>query len=426
MKTITVDINELPSINLQQLKVNQRKSGSRTEYLIEDITPYEKIGQTILQKSDQQILPLRYASIIKASQATRHQEFHRDSGKYKSIRVFIYLTDVTESYMGAIEFEDGPVLGPKGTAVIYSSENLHRGVANTTANERWALALAFCEQPLALSTFGAEPTVLPNEKIVFQPGLTADFYELPKFVSVGSEYVPLKDISDWGSYITTVENVIVFDGNLIPTNPTHDDTIYVGMLAKGWIFVNETTDITIKITPDDGADVYIDDTSVFNTSASWGTGDETEYTSRTITLTPGLHGIKFWYYQRTGGINLTFTYKLNDLEYTNNWNNILYSTSRFQPMQYFGQYSEARPYYINDMIAYGGKTYVCTSNNVHVPPDEDDGVWFVIGTTTETTSKTTDNNNFLIFIFVILIFVVVYVCLIFFPQTFNNHRTRIH
>ena len=110
--------------------------------------------------------PLRFASVLIARGGTApdaHQDVHADdAADADADRVVLYLTDVSSAADGAVEMEGQVVLGPAGTAAVYSGSTRHRGLANSAeaGGDRWALALAFSRTPKAVRTVGIDPSVL--------------------------------------------------------------------------------------------------------------------------------------------------------------------------------------------------------------------------------------------------------------------------
>jgi hypothetical protein len=127
------------------------KSGNRVEYPLD-------LADPLVQNIQEQLnigMPLRFASLMEARPSNGpSQEFHADSYE-KRLNALVYLTDVLDESFGPIEFESvGPVLGSKGTAVIYPASEMHRGVANHAEVPRMALALAFSDSETKIQTIG--------------------------------------------------------------------------------------------------------------------------------------------------------------------------------------------------------------------------------------------------------------------------------
>jgi hypothetical protein len=152
MKLINIESDLIPQIEeLQFLPISKVKTGGRTEHIIKDISKYRELGRKYTS------LPLRFVSIIKANKGYVDQNFHKDNNE--GLRIFIYLTDVENEDSGAIDFTSGPVIGKRGTGVIYSAGELHRGLANNSSSTRWGLAMAFSSNNNKIKTIGVTETV---------------------------------------------------------------------------------------------------------------------------------------------------------------------------------------------------------------------------------------------------------------------------
>jgi hypothetical protein len=110
--------------------------------------------------------PLRFASLVEARPSEgESQAFHVDSHSSERTTAIVYLSDVPDVSYGPVELEStGPVLGPRGTAVVYNNV-MHRGVVNRSEKTRMALALAFDESDVPIKTIG-EVSPEPSAQIV--------------------------------------------------------------------------------------------------------------------------------------------------------------------------------------------------------------------------------------------------------------------
>ena len=135
------------------------KSGGRTEYAL-------PLDDTVRAIADQLnvSMPLRFASVIVARQTDEpDQPFHED-GTYDSMNAIVYLTDVPDSEYGAIEFQaEGPILGERGSAVVYGAREIHRGRSNRMSQERIALGLVFSNDERPIRTIGSSAAINTNE-----------------------------------------------------------------------------------------------------------------------------------------------------------------------------------------------------------------------------------------------------------------------
>lgn len=143
------------------------KAGNRREYKLDTTDPFVQriVNDLHIQK------PLRFASLMEALPESKlSQTFHIDSNDAKRTNAIVYLSDVKNESNGPIEFEGiGPVLGTRGTTAVYSSSEVHRGVANTSPISRYALTMAFSEdETFEIHTIGgslltpSEPTSRQN------------------------------------------------------------------------------------------------------------------------------------------------------------------------------------------------------------------------------------------------------------------------
>jgi len=174
-------INNLPEFSYGGSGLS--KFGGRTEYRL-------PLDTTVLSVADQigVDMPLRFASIIVAHNTDEpDQDFHED-GTYDSVNAIVYLTDVPHAENGAIEFESvGPIIGQRGSAVVYGAREHHRGIANRTSYDRIALGLVFSNDERPVMTIGGSSTVTcvgsgtvlitghPNGPITVQTTYSVDF-----------------------------------------------------------------------------------------------------------------------------------------------------------------------------------------------------------------------------------------------------------
>lgn len=102
---------------------------------------------------------LRFASRMVARPSDADdQDFHADSKDADQVNALMYLTDVPKALYGAFDLAgQGPILGPAGTTVLYKASDLHRGIANTSDQDRVALAFAFADDRRNIATIGAVP-----------------------------------------------------------------------------------------------------------------------------------------------------------------------------------------------------------------------------------------------------------------------------
>ena len=163
-----LDIQKFPKLDIYKVV---DKPGSRIEYSIKLTEELRSIGKHFSN------LPLKFASLIKASPSKEHQEFHADSEEGE--RAIIYLTDVEVNSNGPIEFKEyGKILGKSGTFVHYSANEIHRGCASDI--NRYALAFAFDESSKTITTIGAsascENYTCPEGSLPRDPAPTAPPY----------------------------------------------------------------------------------------------------------------------------------------------------------------------------------------------------------------------------------------------------------
>ena len=114
------------------------KSGGRTEYAL-------PLDNTVRQTDEPD------------------QPFLED-GTYDSMNAIVYRTDVPDSEYGAIEFQtEGPILGERGSAVVYGAREIHRGRSNRMSQERIALGLVFSNDERPIRTIGSSAAINTNE-----------------------------------------------------------------------------------------------------------------------------------------------------------------------------------------------------------------------------------------------------------------------
>ena len=98
------------------------KAGGRLEHTL----PLSFPGLSEIASALRPGARLVFASILTAlpvDASTPHQAFHADDADDASaVRAIVYLTDVNSADGGALELQaSGPVLGPAGTATVYSA-----------------------------------------------------------------------------------------------------------------------------------------------------------------------------------------------------------------------------------------------------------------------------------------------------------------
>lgn len=136
------------------------KEGSRREWKLDLSDPFV----TSIVKQLPITKPLRFASLMQAIPTDGpSQRMHQDASNDEQMNAIVYLTDVSEVKNGPIEFENGPVLGPKGTAVVYHANDMHRGVANHSSMDRLALTMAFSDEERHIMTIGGPPTITVSD-----------------------------------------------------------------------------------------------------------------------------------------------------------------------------------------------------------------------------------------------------------------------
>jgi hypothetical protein len=144
------------------------KEGSRREWKLD-------INDSFVQSIVKQLpinKPLRFASLMQAMPTEGpSQRMHKDASNDEQMNAIVYLTDVADIINGPIEFENGPVLGPKGTTVVYHANDMHRGVANRSSEERLALTMAFSDEERNIMTIGAPTTVLTDMSWTYKVAL---------------------------------------------------------------------------------------------------------------------------------------------------------------------------------------------------------------------------------------------------------------
>lgn len=145
------------------------KDGSRREWKLDLSDPFV----TSIVKQLPITKPLRFASLMQAVPTNGlSQKMHQDASNDEQMNAIVYLTDVSDIENGPIEFTNGPVLGPKGTTVIYHANDMHRGVANHSSVDRLALTMAFSDEERNIQTIGGPPAITVNDmswiiKVVF-------------------------------------------------------------------------------------------------------------------------------------------------------------------------------------------------------------------------------------------------------------------
>jgi hypothetical protein len=129
------------------------KQGSRREWKLstEDSFVQSIVKQLAIHK------PLRFASLMQALPTDGpSQTMHKDSNDSDRTNAIVYLTDV-DADNGPIEFLSGPVVGPRGTTVVYQANEMHRGLANHGDKDRLALTMAFSDNDSTITTIGEVP-----------------------------------------------------------------------------------------------------------------------------------------------------------------------------------------------------------------------------------------------------------------------------
>lgn len=153
---LTTTISLPQSVEFRVGSSSRSKPGARTEtdLVLDDETLQDIVNQVRVAANVD--APLRFASLMEAKPTTdASQEFHVDSTDDSRVNAIVYLTDVLDVSQGPVEMaSQGPVLGPRGTAVIYKATDMHRGVANHSEKRRLALAMAFAPSEDSIRTIG--------------------------------------------------------------------------------------------------------------------------------------------------------------------------------------------------------------------------------------------------------------------------------
>jgi len=131
-------------------------SGSREEHVLYSVynrsvldESLKLIADEIQAQFDLQDKVIVFASVIVAKKESSPSSFFEEHADGKG-RVFVksltYLTNVPDISHGPLEFGGVPVLGSKGTTVVFDSETLHKGYPNVSDQDRLALTLIFTDK----------------------------------------------------------------------------------------------------------------------------------------------------------------------------------------------------------------------------------------------------------------------------------------
>jgi hypothetical protein len=152
-QSFLVDIN---NFEYQASSKPTKLGGSREEHILYNtrLKTNKPLTQALINISNEiksknaelANMDMTYASVIiaKKNSPPKDLEVHTDSKDENQIfiRSMTYLTDVPENSNGPIVFQN-PVLGPKGTTVLYGSNVPHGGLVNTSNIDRIGLTIIF-------------------------------------------------------------------------------------------------------------------------------------------------------------------------------------------------------------------------------------------------------------------------------------------
>ena len=132
--------------------------GSREEHVLFSVYGTNVLDESLKNISDQiksefsLDKTLVYASVIVAKKGSAPSSFfeeHADGEGRNFVKSLIYLTDVPDITHGPLEFGGVPVLGNKGTTILFDSDTLHIGHPNTSTEDRLVLTMIFVSPNLS-------------------------------------------------------------------------------------------------------------------------------------------------------------------------------------------------------------------------------------------------------------------------------------
>lgn len=169
----TTQTTQIINVDKYKFKKNKKfvkkRDGLREEHVICNYHTKSLISKELKDISEEiiskfsvlQNKTLVYVSVIVAKKnADKNNIFHvhADSKTKNYYRSLTYLTDVPNINHGPIVFDNSPILGQKGTTVMYDSKQLHSGLPNISNIDRNALTMIFVDNKNILEYINCSET----------------------------------------------------------------------------------------------------------------------------------------------------------------------------------------------------------------------------------------------------------------------------